>query len=297
MIALPHNRGFDTAAVDGNSPPDYLAAYAAGARFVYLKRSQHVYPDSYYERAVERARKAELVVGAYHFPGWGTRAAGAKQQIAAFRAAGGDVVKGVDLPPAIDVESGGGTAWSGVPKATLVEQVRQLVLEVQDQLGVWPAIYTSYMQWYDLGLPAAPWAVKCPLWIKTAYRLPARSQVDVVDPPTPHFGPNQSDVYHARDYYRCPDAWASVGWWIQQFQGDSIGFPGHDKTVDVNLFHTVRPGDVGPHVSWVQGKLGLGQTGIYDAATAAIVSELQMREKLRVDEIIGPATFARLAWM
>lgn len=296
-IVLPHNRGGDTAEIDGNSPPDYAAAFATGARFMYLKRCQHVYPDKFFARDADRARKAGLVVGSYHFPGWGPSAVSAKAQVAAFKKSGGDVIPSVDLPPMIDVESGSGAIWLKVPHAFIIEQVRQFVLELEDQVQVTPGFYTSFMQWYDIGLPSAPWMARCPLWIKTAYRVGAGQPVDTVEPPTPHFGADNRDVYHQRDYYRCPDPWKGSGWLVQQFQGDSRGFPGHDKTVDVNKFHTVYPGDHDPLVATYQQRLGLPATGAYDDATQAAVAAEQVAGNLGADKIIGPRTAARILWM
>lgn len=248
--------GIDVAAVDANSPPDWHAAYAAGARFCYLKKSQHVYPDAYYVRDVQNARDAGLIVGAYHFPGWGTKAASAKTQIAAFKSAPGDIQPGKDLPPALDIEGGhnGFKSW-GMSKSELVEFIRQLVLEVEDQFGVKPVIYTSYPQFYDLGCPSMPWVSAAGLWLKTPYRHPARSPFDPT-PPTraPH---TDNDADDLKSLFQIPDPWKF--WIIHQYDGDAIGFPGFNRTVDVDRFNTLSVGAKGPYVEWVQGRLSAAQ--------------------------------------
>lgn len=299
--------GIDTAAIDGNAPPDYARAKGeGGASFAYLKVSQHVYPDGYYHRDYAPAKAAGLRVGGYHLPGWGPRAAGAKQQVAAFRAAyGGALERDVDLPPMLDVESGlanGSFKSFGQPLSEIVDFIRQLVLEVEDQLTVTPGMYISYNQYYDLGCPAMAWAARCPCWIKTAYRLAARQPADSVMPMEPHLG--HDALHDPRDYHRIPDPFR--GWFIEQIQGDAVGFAGHNKTVDVNRFHVTHPGDSGPHVAWMQRKLEilpcprvgpLNADGYYGHDLELAVRALQHARGLAEDAVVGPATFAAIGWL
>lgn len=295
-------RGLDTAEVDGNSPPDYHAAYAAGARFTYLKASQHVYPDHYYGRDSGPARAAGLVVGAYHFPGWGPRAASANAQIGSFvtvLANSGDPQRGVDLPPVLDIEGFKGCGWS---PAECVEFVRQLVLEVQDQMHVTPGLYTSYFQWDDLGRPSlaqVPWMADTALFLKTAYRHPARAPYDPSPARAPHAGVTADDPH---DYYRAPPVWDRAGVWFQQHDGDAVGFPGFSKTVDVDRFFGLDApqGDTlvsDPRVTWLQGKLGVPQNGTYGPVTEAAVRALQGRSNLPQTGAVDVATFAVVAWL
>lgn len=293
-------RGFDTAAVDGNAPPDYDKTRAADYEFGYLKASQHVYPDTYYARDIDRLRKAGIVGGRYLFPGWGTTAAAAKAQVAVNKNAG-DFIKGVDLPPALDVESGSSAIWTKTSKAFLLEQIRQLVFELQDQFGVAPVLYSSYMQWYDLGLPNAAWISTTIPWIKTAYRLAADQPVDHVEPPTIHFGPASWDP---RDYHRAPDPWKAQGVRIRQIQGDALGLEGHNKTADINEFTCTLPGDTGPLVAWMQGKLAalsldackaIGNIdGGYGTLTRAALDAFKASRGLTQDGVLDVVTFAAL---
>jgi len=287
--------GIDTSAVDGNKPMDFKALKAAGARFVYLKRSQGMGLDTCYARDSHDARAAGLVVGAYLFPACSTFAAMPKMQVAKFKGAPGDIVTGKDLPPCLDVEGGGGGwASSGRTKTELVEVIRQFVLELEDAYDCPPVIYTSYNQWYDLGLPQAPWASRCPLWIKTAYRLEAKQPVDQVAPKQPHV--DYDAMHDPRNHERIPPPWHDAGWWFHQWQGDAVGFPGASKTVDMDHFHTAQKGDSDSRIKMLRRKLGLKDGVVFDDDLDAAVRQFQKDSGLLVDGVVGPATFAGIAW-
>jgi hypothetical protein len=287
--------GIDTSAVDGNKPMDFHAIKAAGARFVILKRSQYLRPDVCYARDSADARKAGLVVGSYFFPSVALNAASPKQQVAAFKSAPGDVVRDKDLPPALDIEGGGG-GWAhyGRPKSEIVELLRQCVLELQAAYRCRPLVYTSYNQWYDLGLPAAPWASKCPLWIKTAYRLKEGSPVDQVAPKSPHA--DYDALHDPHNHERIPPPWHDAGFWVHQWQGDATGFPGAGKTVDMDHFHTARKGDSDARIKMLHRKLGLKEAPVFDDALDHAVRGFQSSHGLAADGVVGPATFAGIAW-
>lgn len=291
--------GLDTGAVDGNSPPDYAAAHAAGANWTYLKKAEATIHDAFYARDAEPARKAGLTVGAYLLPRKGPHfTATPKEQVAAFKSVAGDIIPNVDLPPAVDCEFPGGVAATGCSPAELVEFMRQVVFEMHDAFGCWPVFYTSFNQWWDLRLPAAPWAANCALWLKTAYHLPRLRAPDQSTPYTPHFGPDQHDP---RDYFRGPDPWKNAGWVAQQYQGDAVGFAGLNKTCDLSRFNVQRPGDQGGFVSWLKPRFVIDPAPraipTYDSAMEAGVAALQSARGLTVDKVIGPATFAAAAWL
>lgn len=281
---------------DAPTSPDYSKAKAAGVGVAAIKGYQDPYGhDAAYARDVSLARAAGLTVQTYIFPNCHGNAAFPKQQVASWLATRPDIRRGADLPPAIDAEFPGGVPSYGLPKATIVETLRQFVLEIQDQLGVSPAIYTAQTQWWDLGLPSAPWAAECLLWLKTAYRLDARHPPDPVIPPRPHFGPLATDP---RDYYRAPDPWKNTGWYMQQFQGDALGFPGFPRTVDLNYFHEVQIGDTDPLVKWIQRRLKVVADGVYGPATQAAIEAFQLANMVdaRDGSHVDPATLAALAW-
>ncbi len=291
-LASEYATVLDCAAVDRNVAPDFVAARAADAVGIYLRKCEHTMADAFYAAQAQRARDAGLVVGAYVLPWFSLRAQRPREQIAAARRAPGDVIPKRDLAVALDVECpGGGFRTLGRPLRDVVEDIRQCVFEVEEQFGCTPVIYTSYNQWYDLGLPAAPWAARCPLWIKTAYRLRARQPVDAVQPPEPHLGHEAKG--DPRGYYRIPDPWAQTGWWLQQYQGDAIGFPGLNQ-VDISRFRAAREGDTGPHVSWLARKL-VHPPSFGPDLTAAI-SSLQREHGLAVTGAVDLDTFAVVSW-
>lgn len=289
-------RGVDTAEVDGNVAPDYAKARdEGGIAFTYLRKCEHVYPDSYYPRDSARARAAGLAVGAYLMPCWAKTAVTPRAQVQAFKVAPGTIVAGHDLPPALDVESGlrGGFAATGHSSAELVELLRQFVLEMQDVFGCDPVIYSAYTQWYDLGLPAAPWASDCPLWVKTAYPVPARSPVYQGPVVEPHVGDTASDP---RSLHQIPGPWTRSGWLFHQFQGDALGLPGFSATVDVDAFHAMTLGDKGPHVMWLQRRVRVADDGDFGPMTQAAVKASQRKAGLPETGAVDLATFCAIAW-
>lgn len=298
--------GTDYARVDSNDPPNFARAKAAGIDFCYIRRFQRItsrdIPDAHYARDVDAARKAGLVVGGYIFPSFNVKASSPKSQIAAAKAAPGSVLAGVDLPPALDIEFPGelGIKATGRSKSEVVALMEQFVREIQDQFGCLPAVYTSWNQWSEMGLPLTPWISECPLWVKTAYRLKFGRPMDQVMPRDPHIGYQALD---ARNYHRIPDPWMYSGHAIQQFQGDATGVPGFSRTVDVNRFNSARRGDKAPHVRWMQRRLNAKVTGLalvadgdFGGKTEAALSGFQTSRGLTPTGVFDPRTFAALAW-
>lgn len=289
-------RGCDTASVDGNLLPDYAKARdEGGLAFTYLRKCEHVYPDPYYPRDSARARAAGIVVGAYLMPCWTKTAVSPRAQVQAFKAAAGAIVAGHDLPPALDVESGlqGGFAATGRSKGDLVATLEEFVHEMHGEFGCWPVIYTAYTQFYDLGMPALPWAENCALWVKTAYPVPPRSPVYAGPVVEPHVGDTDDDP---RSLHQIPNPWSKSGWAIHQHQGDALGFPGFSATVDLDLFHDLYEGVVDPFVAWVQRKLGVTTDGIFGPTTRQSLSQFQTRSGLSDSGALDITTFAALGW-
>jgi peptidoglycan hydrolase-like protein with peptidoglycan-binding domain len=56
-------------------------------------------------------------------------------------------------------------------------------------------------------------------------------------------------------------------------------------------------GDSGPHISGLQRRLGIAQTGTFDAATDEAVRKFQADRGLVVDAQVGPKTIAALWWL
>jgi hypothetical protein len=302
-LAAPniHSLGIDFGSIDGDTNIDFVAAKEAGATFVAMKRCQHLTHDSAAGLA-DKARAAGLVVMLYDFPGYGPHAATASQQADAFDSGPGDVIPGIDFPPAIDVERSAAWATTGWTEAQCAAFVDDMVKAFEDKYGCRPIVYTGFFQWDALKRPPLPRASRCGLWIKTAYPVAARHPVYQAVPHDPHAGDTSADDH--KSYYAIPKPWGDQ-WILHQIQGDATGFPGFRRTVDINRYHTARKGDRGGHIRLYQEALAtlpdplrgpLNASGVYDDDTASAVRAVQAKYGLAVDEIIGPKTGARILW-
>jgi hypothetical protein len=304
--------GIDYASVDSNGAPDVAKAQAAGLRFAYLRKSYYwrarsgacvLAHDAHYDRDAGRLRAAGVKVGAYAFLCYNKGAPSAAEQISSFYHAAGDIRPGVDLPPCVDVEfPGNGVIDTGRTQAECYQFTLEAIDEIRRLLGVWPMVYTSHVEWHDtnglggpkdLGRNAAGQRRDCPLWIKIPYRLKARSAVDANTPRDPHYGPNPQDP---ADLYRVPAPWQDAGWWVRQYQGDALGFPGFSATVDMDDFVGAKLGDRDPRVAWAQRRLGLTDDGAYGPKTDAAVRALQAARGIPAGPEINLGTFIALAW-
>ena len=287
--------GIDRGAVDGGTC-DFVAAKAAGVSFAYLKRSQHIYPDTAYGKESDAARAAGLTVGAYIFPSFALKAASPKAQVLAFKAAQGTIIPKTDFPPMLDVECPGGFRALGRPLPDVVADIQTFIMELENAFGCLPVIYTAQTEYWDLNCPAMTWASECPLFVKTAYRLQARQLFDQVVAPLPHVGPAALDP---KDYYRIPDPWAKSGWWLNQTQGDCLGMSGFTSTVDIDRFNTATDA---PHIAWTQRKLNkamsatLTDDGALGPKTAAVLAQFQASHGVMITGTINLQTFCALAW-
>lgn len=305
--------GLDYASVDENAPPDFTKTYGAGARFAYLRKSFiqyntshsafHLAADPHYARDAQHARDAGLVVGAYGFFSFHRNAPSAKEQVANLRQATGEIVPGVDLPPCVDVEfPGKGIQDTGRTPAQVFKFLCEIITEMRTVFGCAPMVYTSHVQWHDsngLGGPNGSELMNCPLWIKTPYRLKAGQLPDIATPRVPHIGPAVDDTH---DYWRVPLPWEHQGWWIQQYQGDAVGFAGFNKTIDLDLLSplSATSHDTG-RTSWLQRRLvskgtSLTANGVWGADTEHALRAFQSVHGLTPDGIVGVKSFAALCW-
>jgi GH25 family lysozyme M1 (1,4-beta-N-acetylmuramidase) len=236
-------------------------------------------------------KAAGLVRGAYlflRFPRRGsTRPAEPDAQAQAFVDTVGEL-EPTDFPVTIDVEfPGRGRVETGMTAADALASVRAACDVVRAAYGAAPILYTSARVWReDLANTPAPDLRDCPLWLARYFwkeRLPAARDAGAftagrLDPPV-------------------PVPWGDgTNWWVHQYQGDALGFPGFTSTVDVNRFNPMLRGATGDRVKWVQHRLGLPESGVFDAALRAKVVAHQQRKGLTPDGIIGPKTFAALCW-
>jgi hypothetical protein len=157
---------------------------------------------------------------------------------------------------------------------------------LRDHYGVAPLIYTSARIWREeLDDLPAPDLDESPLW---AVRWIVEQNQPAVRNPATFAGGRWDPVI--------PPPWGDA-WWIQQTQGDALGFPGFAGKVDIDRFNSLARGAAGDRVGWVQRRLAVPTTGLFDAATDAAVRDLQAASGLVADGVVGPRTFARLCWV
>lgn len=286
--------GPDYASIDRNSTPDWAAARSAGSRFAIVRGTYEDWVDPTWKRDHAAIRAAGLVAGAYLLALPGAAHPSPEEQAAAFVAAI-DLQRGVDLPPAVDVEFPGGVAKTGLTRLQLLDWVRRMVAAVRKAYGVDPLIYSSQrvLDGNDddsLSLPRLGVAIanltSCPLWL-ARYPYKARTPAQITPatvatmpwPPVPVEWGDRTNV------------------WIHQYQGDAVGFPGFSSQVDVNRLFTMTLGSSGDRVRWVQRRLQAeGTPGQFDQVMLEALREFQAARGLVADGVIGPKTFAALCW-
>jgi hypothetical protein len=273
-----------------NKSPDWGRAKSEGTiSFAFIKASQGLAPDPAFKREWPRIKDAGIVRGAYMFlnlpsvkrPNREDPAAQAKKFIEAV-----GPLNESDLPPALDVEFPNGRAKTKATAQQCLADVRAAWNALADKYGVAPIIYTSARVWReDLGNLPAPDLIESPLWLTpyiTGERKPA-----LRDPKLFEGGRNNPPV---------PSPWGDpANWWIHQYQGDARQFPGIFQ-VDMDRFNTMSAGALGERVKWVQRRLGISQSGNFDAVTEQALRAFQQKKGLAADGLIDPRTFAFLCW-
>lgn len=284
--------GVDYASVDGNKPPDFAAAKHAGVRFaipraVYGRRVKDqqdklpVFLDPVWARDKDAIRAAGLKRSAYLFLCFdkaGVQTPQPEAQAQAFI----DYVKldpSVDFVPVIDVEEAAPTMTA----AAMYDWVARAVETLRAHYGCWPGMYTSARVWSENLHSHSPGPLlNCPLWLAKPWPWLARTPMHIDGAPAyqPTLIPEFGDQ-----------------WFWYQYQGDAIGCPGFTSTVDADRFRVFGEGSKGAHVVWAQKRLGIAADGIFGPITTQKVKELQMKNKLAVDGIVGADTFAPLGWL
>jgi len=165
--------------------------------------------------------------------------------------------------------------------------VREAWTVLKDHYGVAPIIYTSARVWReDLGNAPAPDLVESALWLTPYPFKPGPAVFDL------------ARIAQRRRDPRVPTPWgdASNGW-IHQYQGDAVRLPGFPTgDLDMNFFNTTVAGATGDRVKWIQRRLGMPQTGTFDAAMEAALCAFQSKKGLQPTGIVDPQTFAFLCW-
>jgi lysozyme len=290
--------GLDTYSGDQNTTRDWvIAKNEAHMSFAIFESNYGTLRGSTFSREWPAMRSAGLVRGAYLFLRLPNPLVDRKNgppphpvaQAQAFIHTVGTLDRS-DLPPSLDVEVAGGLR--GLDRASALEAARRRLEYIRaawrtlkDFYKVAPIIYTSLRVWQEeLLRPELPDLIESPLWVK--------------DYPF-NKGPAQlGPIVTKQAAPRVPPPWGdSTNWWIHQYQGDATGLPGFvGGNVDMNRFNTMVRGDAGERVKWGQRRLGIAQSGKFDAATEMALRAFQRRNDLAEKPIIDPQTFAYLCW-
>lgn len=257
----------DYALVDGQHPPNCAEAKAAGASMVIIRGAWGYRGTARIDPTLARDainwRTNGVRVGAYLFLDYETDPAmQAATMIAAY------VRGGSDLPVALDLEMD--APPPGTTPASRLAAAEKALVTLQAHYGARSVmIYTSLQQWLDhFGDLDSAALGACPLWLKTPYAWNPR---------------NPPKLDSAGPLGGLPRPWRRAGSpsaWLQQFQGDALGWPGMSSTVDVSRFLPLAADDA--RWAWVR------------AVAGADLPAWQRARGLVADGIPGPATFAAL---
>lgn len=274
----------DWADVDGDAPPNFpafkTACQQAGstAAIAIMRGAWGVDPDPTIKRDWQHAQFWGFTTGAYLYLRKGYKPA---DQIRVFREAVGPLAA-TDLPPIIDLED----TWPS-PAAELVA-LTQAWDEMSSVYGTEPMIYDSGRIWRDdlPGLMPPDRILESPQWVAKPWPWAVRTPAQLAP------GPFASGKYDPD----VPTPWGPGNWWLHQYQGDAIPVAGFTSTVDLSRFNLMREGEQGARVEWVQRRLGMPTTGLFDASMASRLRSFQSTHGLTTDAIIGPKTFPLVCW-
>jgi GH25 family lysozyme M1 (1,4-beta-N-acetylmuramidase) len=269
--------GVDYASVDGNKPPDFAKARAAGLSFAII-RGAYTYEhsalaDANLTRDRDAAQRAGLRVGTYLIVGYDPSGPSPEEQAQALIKAYG-ARRENEMPVALDAET------NSLDHGKATGDARRAWLErAYDALRAYYGVvttYTSANQWAENFGDADSRLGDGPLWVKVPYPWKAGQK------PHPESCPAVGELPRP---WRRPE---SPGAWIEQYQGDAKGSSGFSDTVDLNRFLPyVDDGRADARSQWVRARLA--------AANVAHVSELQHARSRVADSIVGPTTFCDLA--
>jgi len=286
--------GIDSSSVAGNKKIDWVQAKAQGPlSFALLRSNYGTMSDPQFSKEWPRIKNAGIVRGAYmflQFPRKGrVKCASPQDQAQTMVDALKDAQEEFDLPPVLDVEfPGDGRIETGMSPDECFNWV-DAAYAVLEQIAPNVMIYTSARVWRDDLKniePSSP-ILESPLWLARYFFKagPARREgMFGQPPPVPQIKGRNGLIW-----------WGDEdNWWIHQFQGDAVDFPGFSGKVDLNKFNPLTLGARGARVQWVARRLGrTGSAFTIDLVDA--VRQFQTTNKLLADGVVGPRTFARLA--
>jgi GH25 family lysozyme M1 (1,4-beta-N-acetylmuramidase) len=264
--------GIDEANVDGNKLDEggLTRAIAAGLSFGFFRASWDKWGDPTFKHDGGIFKAHGLPIGAYIGPDIRKVAPTPEDQINIF-AANANLEHGKDFPPVLDIEFPNGIVRTGYTIPKVAAWVLRAIAAVRKTFGCSPIIYTSGRVLDDTDTDCLHGGINAiiaglPLWL-TKYLRGARQE--------PYLGPALPP--------RIPNGRDADDYWVVQDQGDSIHLPGFSNTVDIDR--------------WNFSALGAGRGDwVHRALTTVTVKEFQASCGLDADGIIGPRTFAAMAW-
>lgn len=275
--------GIDYASVDGNTPPDFeqfkAACHAQGssAGFAIFRGAWGTSPDATVQRDWIRAHDAGLTCGAYLFLRT-LKGMSPESQVHVFADNVG-ALRYHDLVPVIDVED------TGMGAELELEWVHRAWLEMRKIYATSPVIYTSARVWSeDLNNLPAGEMTDSPLWLAKPWPWNIRTAAQLAP-----FKQGQYDP-------TVPPTWGPGNWWLHQYQGDALPVPGFSNTVDISRFNLMKQGEISVRVKWVQTRLGMKTTGLFNSDMTTRIKAFQSMVGVTADGIIGPKTFAPMCW-
>jgi GH25 family lysozyme M1 (1,4-beta-N-acetylmuramidase) len=156
---------------------NWKAVKADHLRFAYIKATEGTYYQSpTFQSQHHGARRAGIVVGAYHFAVPDTSSGTAQ---ARYFAAHGGGWQARSLPGVLDIETNpyGSSKCYGLRPAAMVRWIRAFVGTYHARTGWWPIINTFTSWWNQCTGDSTAFAARDPLWInangRTADPLPA----------------------------------------------------------------------------------------------------------------------------
>lgn len=291
----------DYASVDGNRPPDFQRAKAAGARVIiargaYGRRasgqvgSSPIYLDPVWNRDRQAILEAGLLRSSYLFvcmprKGYTTPEPEVQAQLFAdyvkeLRAPGGGYAS--DYPPIFDVEE-----QSSLPAEDYFQWILRAACTLRAAFGCWPIMYSSQRVWTEYLRNRPPGELEnCPQWVAKPWPWAPQKEPAHLDG-APAYKPNTIDSFG--------DA---TNWLWYQYQGDAKAgtTPGFSSTTDLSRCQLVVRGAKGDIVRYIQGRVGTPADGVFGPATETAVKNFQGRYGLVQDGQVGPATWVPLVW-
>lgn len=187
-------KGVDVSHYQGNI--DWQKLEEQGISFAFIKAtegSSHV--DECFEDNWQNAQKTSLYIGAYHF--FSFDSAGKTQAAFYIETAGSLSGK---LAPVVDVEYYGDKQNNPPDRSELVEQLKEMLIVLEEHYQTKPIIYTTYAVYHDYIKGEFE---EYPLWIRNVYYPPC-----------------------------------AIKWTFWQYTDTAVleGYKGSEKYIDLNVF-------------------------------------------------------------